>query len=152
MTLHCAIYHVISIIFYIIFLQMNRTRQIARKSSGGAPPKKQLRTRAEREQKKKKGPYRFRPGTVALREIPKYQKSTELLIRKLPFQRLTREIVVEFRENIRSSSTSLLALQEATEYFLTQTFEDANLCTIHSKRVTILPKDIALVKRIRGDF
>ncbi|GKY96923.1 histone H3.2 [Mayamaea pseudoterrestris] len=85
---------------------------------------------------------RFRPGTVALREIRKYQKSTELLIRKAPFQRLIREIAQEHAGDLRFQSTAVLALQEASEAYLVSLFEDTNLCAIHAKRVTIMPKDI----------
>mmetsp|Transcript_33869 Transcript_33869/g.49597 ORF Transcript_33869/g.49597 Transcript_33869/m.49597 type:complete len:120 (-) Transcript_33869:127-486(-) len=95
--------------------------------------------------------HRFRPGTVALREIRKYQKSTELLIRKLPFQRLVRELAQDFRNDLRFQSSAVLALQEASEAYLVGLFEDTNLCAIHAKRVTIMPKDILLAKKIRGD-
>ncbi|GAQ80377.1 Putative histones H3 and H4 [Klebsormidium nitens] len=98
-------------------------------------------------------PYRFRPGTQALREIRKYQKSTDLLIRKLPFARLVREISNKFtKEDFRWSAEGLLALQEATEDFLVHLFEDTNLCAIHAKRVTIMPKDMQLARRIRGGY
>ena len=100
---------------------------------------------------KVKKPHRYRPGTVALREIRQYQKSTDLLIKKLPFQRLVREIAQDFRSDLRFQSSAVLALQEASEAFLVNTFEDANLCAIHAGRVTIFPKDLALAKRIRGD-
>ena len=96
-------------------------------------------------------PHRYRPGTVALREIRKYQKSTELLIRKLPFQRLVREIAQDFKTDLRFQSTAILALQEASEAYLVGLFEDTNLCAIHAKRVTIMPKDIQLARRIRGE-
>ena len=92
-----------------------------------------------------------RPGTVALREIRKYQKSTELLIRKLPFQRLVRETAQDFKGDLRFQSTAILALQEATEAYLVNLFEDTNLCCIHAKRVTISPKDMQLARRIRGE-
>lgn len=101
--------------------------------------------------------HRYRPGTVALREIRKYQKSTDLLIRKLPFARLVREvahdfIVSEFADGtgLRWQSHAILALQEAAEAFLVHLFEDANLCAIHAKRVTIMQRDIHLARRIRG--
>eukprot|EP00877_Chromochloris_zofingiensis_P005754 jgi/Chrzof1/1517/Cz10g10220.t1 len=94
---------------------------------------------------------RYRPGTVALREIRKYQKSTELLIRKLPFARLVREIANQVApEPFNWTAEGLLALQEATEDFLVHLFEDCNLCAIHAKRVTIMPKDLQLARRIRG--
>jgi histone H3 len=95
--------------------------------------------------------YRYRPGTVALREIRKYQKSTELLIRKLPFQRLVREIAQDFKTDLRFQSSAVLALQEAAEAYLVGLFEDTNLAAIHAKRVTIMPKDIQLARRIRGE-
>lgn len=98
-----------------------------------------------------KKPKRFRPGTVALREIRRFQKSTELLIRKMPFQRLVREISQEFRTDLRFQSTAILALQEAAEAYLVGLFEDTNMCALHAKRVTIQPKDMQLARRIRGD-
>ncbi|KAI3905316.1 hypothetical protein MKX01_040007, partial [Papaver californicum] len=98
-----------------------------------------------------KKPHRFRPGTVALREIRKYQKSTELLIHKLPFQRLVREIAQDFKTDLRFQSSAVAALQEAAEAYLVGLFEDTNLCAIHAKRVTIMPKDIQLARRIRGE-
>ena len=96
-------------------------------------------------------PHRYRPGTVALHEIRKYQKSTELLIRKLPFQRLVREIARDFGTDLRFQSSAILALQEASEAYLAGLFEDTNLCAIHAKRVTIMPKDMHLARRIRGE-
>lgn len=95
--------------------------------------------------------YFLRPGTVALREIRRYQKSTELLIRKLPFQRLVREIAQDFKTDLRFQSAAIGALQEASEAYLVGLFEDTNLCAIHAKRVTIMPKDIQLARRIRGE-
>jgi histone H3 len=95
--------------------------------------------------------HRYRPGTLALREIRRYQKSTELLIRKLPFQRLAKEIAQEFRCDLRWQSTAIMALQEAAEAYLIGVFEDTNLCAIHAKRVTIMPKDMQLARRIRGE-
>ena len=96
-------------------------------------------------------PHRYRPGTVALREIRKYQKSTELLIRRKPFQRLVREIAQDYKSDVRFQSSAILALQEASEYYLVGLFEDTNLSAIHAKRVTIMPKDIQLARRIRGE-
>ncbi|KAG5219679.1 histone [Salix suchowensis] len=98
-----------------------------------------------------KKPHRFRPGTVALREIRRYQKSTELLIRKLPFQRLVREIAQDFKTDLRFQSSAVMALQEAAEAYLVSLFEDTNLAAIHAKRVTIQPKDLALARRLRGE-
>ena len=105
-----------------------------------------------------KKPHRFCPGTVALKEIRRYQKSTELLIRKLPFQRLVHEIVedvdvcpFDMRGKVRFQSLAIKALQEASEAYLVGLFEDTNLCAIHAKRVTIMPKDIQLARRIRRE-
>ncbi|XP_030579863.1 histone H3-like centromeric protein A [Archocentrus centrarchus] len=94
---------------------------------------------------------RFRPGTRALMEIRKYQKSTDLLLRKGPFSRLVREVCHGFsREALRWQVYALMALQEAAEAFLVMLFSDANLCAIHAKRVTVFPRDIQLARRIRG--
>jgi histone H3 len=134
---------------------MARTKQTARKSTGGKAPRKQLATKAARRSVPSNGglrrPHRYRPGTVALREIRRYQKSTDLLLRKAPFQRLVREIMQDMKSDIRCQSTAILALQEAAESYLISLFEDANLCAIHAKRVTIMPKDIELARRIRGE-
>ena len=98
-------------------------------------------------------PYRYRPGTVALREIRKYQSSTELLIRKLPFQRLVKEVVQQLypTQSYKFQSTAILALQEASESFLVTMFEQVNYIAIHGRRVTIMPRDIMLWKRVH-DF
>jgi len=93
------------------------------------------------------------PGVVALKEIRRYQKSTELLLRRLPFARLVREIAEGYSRQdgpLRWQDKALEALQEAAESYLIHLFEDANLCAIHAKRVTIMPKDIQLSRRIRG--
>ncbi|ROT69816.1 histone H3 [Penaeus vannamei] len=123
---------------------MARTKQTARKSTGGKAPRKQLATKAARKSAPATGgvkkPHRYRPGTVALREIRRYQKSTELLIRKLPFQRLVREIAQDFKTDLRFQSSAVMALQEASEAYLVGLFEDTNLCAIHAKRVTIMPR------------
>ncbi len=134
---------------------MARTKQTARKSTGGKAPRKQLATKAARKSAPVTGgfkkPRRFRPGTVALREIRKYQKSCDLLLRKLPFQRLVREISQDFRTELRYQAAAILAIQEATESYLVGLYEDANLSAIHAKRVTLMAKDIQLTRRIRGD-
>ena len=138
---------------------MARAKQTARKQTGataGKAPRKQVTgSKAARMTAPATGgvkkPHRYRPGTVALREIRKYQKSTELLIRKLPFQRLVREIAQEFKTDLRFQSSAVLALQEASESYLVGLFEDTNLCAIHAKRVTIMPKDMQLARRIRGE-
>ena len=102
--------------------------------------------------------YRYQPGTVALKQIRQYQKTTELLIRKLPFQRLVREIASDSEiitsplcGKVRFQSAAIMALQEAAEAYLVGLFEDTNLCAIHARRVTIMPKDIQLARRIRGE-
>ena len=137
---------------------MARTKQTARKSTSGKAPRKELATKAAWKSNSSapatggvKKPCRYRPGTVALREIRRYQKSTELLIRKLPFQRLVREIAQDFKTDLRFQGSAILALQEAAEAYLVGLFEDTNLCAIHAKRVTIMPKDIQLARRIRGE-
>ena len=101
----------------------------------------------------KPGKRRFRPGTRALQEIRKYQKSTDLLIPKLPFARLIKEIAMQIcSTDLRFQSLALMALQEAAESFLVTLFEDTVLCAIHAKRVTVMPKDMNLARRIRGDL
>ena len=139
---------------------MARTKQTARKSTGGKAPRKELATkgvatRAARRSAPATGvkkPHRYRPGTVALREIRRYQKTTELLIRKTPFQRLFRKILQDKTKKVeRCTGSSLLATQEAAEAYLVGLGEDTNLCAIHGKRVTIMPKDIQLARRIRGE-
>ena len=136
---------------------MARTKQTARKntSSAGKAPRKQIASKAARKTAPSMGgikkPHRYRPGTVALREIKRYQKSTELLIRKLPFQRVVREVAQEYKSDLRFQSNAVLALQEACESYIVGLFEDTNLCAIHARRVTIMPKDIQLARRIRGE-
>ena len=135
---------------------MARTKHTARKATGTKAPKKAISLKTSHT----KGPappggvkraHRFRPGTVALRDIRRYQKSTELLIRKLPFQRLVREIANDFKTDLRFQSSAVFALQEAAEAYMVGLFEDTNLCAIHAKRVTIMPKDMQLARRIRGE-
>ena len=96
-------------------------------------------------------PYRYRAGTAALHDIRHLQKGTALLIRKLPFQRLVREIAHDFKTDLRFQSAAILCLQEAAEAYLVGLFEDTNLCAIHARRVTIMPRDIQLARRIRGE-
>ncbi len=107
-------------------VNMARTKQSARHSTGGKAPRMHLATKAARVAARRamgavggvKKHHRYRPGTVALREIRRFQKSTELLIRKAPFQRLVREIVQDeltdgISNNVRFQSTAMLALQDA---------------------------------------
>ncbi|KAH9304742.1 hypothetical protein KI387_009146, partial [Taxus chinensis] len=96
-----------------------------------------------------KKPHKFRPNTVALREIRKYQKSTKILIRKLSFQCLVREITQDFKTGLRFQSSVVTALQEVTEAYLVGLFEDTNLCANQTKRVNIMPKDIQLARHIQ---
>lgn len=130
---------------------MARTKQTAITTTGGKAPRKQLATKAVRKPAAPVTKRRYRPGTVALREIRRYQRSTDLLIRKLPFQRLVKEIAHGYMSDLRFQSTAILALQEAAEAYLVSLFEDTNLCAVHAKRVTIMPKDMQLARRIRGE-
>jgi histone H3 len=158
---------------------MVRTKQVSRQQVSGKAPRKSLATKSAAKSAARKTAsahggvkktHRFRPGTVALREIRKYQKSTELLIRKLPFQRLVREIARELKSDLRFQASAIAALQEvfdyylfffvysflflhfqASEAYLVGLFEDTNLCAIHAKRVTIMPKDMQLARRIRSE-
>ncbi|XP_073454501.1 histone H3-like centromeric protein A isoform X2 [Aquarana catesbeiana] len=95
---------------------------------------------------------RYRPGTRALMEIRKYQKSTDLLIRKAPFARLVREVCMEYTRGVPFmwQSLAIMALQEAAEAFLVRLFEDSYLCCLHAKRVTLFVQDMQLARRIRG--
>eukprot|EP01098_Paradermamoeba_levis_P005110 TRINITY_DN2172_c0_g3_i2.p1 TRINITY_DN2172_c0_g3~~TRINITY_DN2172_c0_g3_i2.p1 ORF type:complete len:159 (+),score=39.38 TRINITY_DN2172_c0_g3_i2:132-608(+) len=156
---------------------MARTKQTARRSSGGKAPSKVPKNKAQRAKPaaapgkpivpkaaakpgvtaaKPKKPHRWRPGTAALMEIRRLQKGVDMLIRKAPFQRLVREIAQDFcrasdQQEFRWTMDALSALQEASEAYLVHLFEDANLCAIHARRVTIQPKDIQLARRIRGE-
>ena len=142
---------------------MARTKQTARRSTGGKAPRKQLATKAARRSAPASGgvkkPHRYHPGTVVLHEIFRYQKSTDLLIRKLPFQRLAREVLQDLKKPgsyprvnaDRFQATSLLAIQESVEAFSVGMFEDINLCAIHARRVTNMPKDMQLALQIRGE-
>ncbi|KAJ3243428.1 centromeric DNA-binding histone H3-like protein cse4 [Chytriomyces hyalinus] len=133
-----------------------KTTPAARLNKIISPPQSKRDTPAKAATPKR--PHRYRPGTVALREIRKYQKSTDLLLRKLPFQRVVRDVVASFTQDyddnstLRLQSSAILCLQEAAEAFLVHLFEDSNLCAIHAKRVTIMQKDIQLARRIRGVY
>ena len=162
----------------LYFREMARTKKTARKKTGKSPrkqlvtknPIKKLTPAQARKNVAKanqaaqqnlgnppktgglKRPMRYRPGTVALREIRRYQKTTELLIRKLPFSRLVREVTQDFKTDLRFQAQAIMALQEAAEAYLVRLFDDTNLCAIHAKRVTIMPKDMQLARRIRGEW
>lgn len=143
---------------------MVRTKQAARvydpkkhKKPSEKAPRKSVASKAARKSAHVGGggikkPHRFRPGTVALRQIRRYQKSTELLIRKLPFQRLVREIAQDFKTDLRFQASAIAALQEASESYLVGLFEDSNLAAIHAKRITIMPKDMQLARKIKGEW
>ncbi len=123
---------------------------MARKSTGGAIPCYHLATKSARATVQKaiavRKPHHWCPGTVALREIQKFQKNTDLLIRKAPFQR-----ALKFgKSNLQMQSTAVLALQEAAEYFMVGVFSNTNLCAMHGKRVTIMKKDMVLACCIQG--
>lgn len=131
-------------------------RKVRRREGNRAKSKGDKKEKAKRGRKTPnkggvKKPHRYRPGTVALREIRRYQKSTELLIRKIPFMRLVRQIADDIQNDLRFQASALKCLQEAAESYLVKLFEDTNLCGIHAKRVTIMPKDIQLARKIRGE-
>ena len=140
---------------------MARIKQAGRKLTGDKSPRKQLASKKAIKYVSGsskypplcgvKRPHRYRPGTIALTDIRKYEKKTELLIKKLPFQRLVREIASKYKSDIRFQPSALEALQEMSEAYLISLFQDTNLCCFHAKRVTIMPKDIQLARRIRGE-
>ncbi|AIN97402.1 histone H3 variant, putative [Leishmania panamensis] len=111
-------------------------RQVKEQHAGAAGTKRQ---------------HRWRPGTVALREVRKYQHSTEMLISRAPFRRLVKEVMSTIKDTMRMRSSALEAIQEATECYIVSLLGDANLCTIHAKRVTLYPRDLQLAMRLRGD-
>ncbi|XP_006868740.1 PREDICTED: histone H3.3-like [Chrysochloris asiatica] len=131
------------------------TPETACKSTGGKAPRMQLATKAALKSVPSaagvKKSHRYRPGTVALCEIRRYQKFTELLIHKFPFQCLVREVAQDFKTDLHFQSAVLGALQEASEVYLVGFFEDTNLCAIYAKHVTIMPKDIQLACCISGE-
>jgi histone H3 len=145
---------------------MARTKPTARKSTGGkapmiaiaysnpATPHKQLPSKAARKSAPSTGGVKrsghFRPGSVALREIRRYNKSTQLQIRKLPFQRLVRQIGKDFKLDFDFQTDAIMALQDVSEAFLTSLFQDSGISADLAKRVTIMPKDIQLARRMRG--
>ena len=134
---------------------MARTKQTACKSTGGKAPRKQLATKAVQKSAPDTGgikkPHCYHPGTVALREIRKYQKSCDLLVQKEPFRRLVRAIAQDYKVDHRMQTASVLALQEASEAYMVGLFEETNLCATHAKRVTVMPKDIQLARHICGE-
>lgn len=137
---------------YIPLLGMARTKQTARKSTGGKVPRKAPPSAVIMHGKLArppfaggvKKPHRFRPGTVALREIRRFQKSTDLLIRTAPFQRVVKEVAQTFKTDLRFQREALIALQEASEAYLVGLLSDSQLCAIHSKRITLYQKGTKL--------
>ena len=128
------------------------------KGNGGKKtPRTKIQKKKDRQEEGKQRRHRYRPGTVALREIRRYQKSTDLLIRREPFRKVVKEIHQDIfggmalHLNYRYQSLAVDALQAAAESYLVSLFEDANLCTIHAGRVTLMIKDIQLARRIRGE-
>ncbi|KAH9324030.1 hypothetical protein KI387_004208, partial [Taxus chinensis] len=116
-----------------------------------ATPRQSPRSATAAPQQTPRKPHRYKPGTVALREIRRYQKSFELLIPALPFARTVREVAAHYTLEVnRWTAEALVALQEAAEDYIVHLFEDTNLCAIHAKRVTIMPKDMHLARRLRG--
>ena len=139
---------------------MARTKQTAKRSAPSAVGwvahrqnrlKTMAATKARTPVTASKRRHRYRPGMLALKDVRRYQRTTDLLIRKLPFQRLVREIAEMHKVDCRFQGTALLALQEAAEAYLVGLFEDTVLCAVHAKRVTIMPKDMQLARRIRGE-
>ncbi len=135
---------------------MARTKQTARRATGGKDPRKQLATRAVRKSAPATGgfkkPYRYGPGTVALRKIRRYQKSTELLIRKLPFQRLVRELTQEVRGDLRFQPISLLAAHEASEAYLVGLFEDTTCVPSMPRGSPSCQKTLNSLKELEGNL
>ena len=131
---------------------------------GGKQPRKHLSQKLLRWDTPATGGYRkphqYQPGILALREIRRYQQSTECLIKRTPFQKIIREISQEYQVcpdgpgtpvQVHFQSTAIAALQEAAENFIVGLFEDVSLLAVHAKGVTVMPKDIRLALRIRGD-
>ena len=135
------------------------SKPASKKSAKSKSPKSKAKSAAKKSATKKKSaapggvakPHRFHPGTVALREIRRFQKSTELLIRRLPFQRLVREVAQDYKTDLRFSAAAIDAHQNIVEHYLVDLLEDTNLIAIHAKRVTIHPKDIQAARRIRKE-
>lgn len=140
--------------FWSYFVTMVRVKQTAKKCLAHKnTARRKLAERAAKVTNKKTArPRRWRPGTVALREIRRYQRSANLLINKTSFHCLVTEIASDvFQRDYRFQSTAVLALQEASEAHLIGLFEDSNLCALHAKRVTLMRKDMQLARRIRGE-
>ncbi|OAX78151.1 hypothetical protein ACJ72_07543 [Emergomyces africanus] len=137
---------------------MTRIKQTAHKSTRESSCPKNLAAKARHDAKTPAGKepaqtkshksHHYKPGTVALHEIHCYQKSTELLILKLLFQCVVREIAHDFKKDICFEKSTLLVLQKAVESYMINNFEMINLCAIHAQRVTIQKKNMRLVRRL----
>ena len=128
---------------------MSRTKQSSKSAPKAAKVGKKA-AKAPRAPGMKKS-RRFRPGTVALRQIRKFQKGTNTLIRKAPFQRMVREVANTQKDGLRWQSAAVAAMQEATESYVIGLLSDSNLCALHARRVTVMPRDIHLARRLRGE-
>ncbi len=138
---------------YTLLTKLARVQAEQRREAAAPPPRRQVvRQLGPRGGVKK--PHRYHPGTVALREIRRFQKTTELLIRKAPFQRVVREIAQKMfpNEDLRFQSLAVLALHEASEAYMVGMFDNTNLAALHAKRVTIMPRDILLAQHLRGEI
>ena len=123
---------------------MSRTKQTAK-----APKSKAAGTKKASASGKKS--HKWRPGTVALRQVRKLQKTTNTLIRKAPFQRMVRAVANAQKDGLRWQSAAVSAMQEATEAYIIGVLSDSNLCALHARRVTVMPRDIHLARRLRGE-
>lgn len=132
---------------------MVRTKQDARKPSSGQgkpTPAKLPRPPASKGGVQKRHKYRY--GTVSLNsDLGRYEHSTAPLIPALPFQRVIKEVVSEFKSDFRIQSSAMMAVQQASEVYMVRVFEGSQLCAFHDKRVTVMPKDILLTMRLRGE-
>ncbi len=124
---------------------MSRTKQTAKAPKSKKAGSKKARAPGQKKQR------RFRPGTVALRQVRKLQRTTGTLIRRAPFQRMVRGIAQQAKDGLRFASAALAAVQEATESYVVSTLSDANLAALHAKRVTVMPRDLHLARRLRGE-
>ena len=132
-------------------MPMDNKKKISAKVSKSKTIKKTAPAEGGMKKDGEKRTIRFKAGTVALREVKRYQKSIENLLPRAPFQRLVRSVCADYNPDLRFQSSALLAVQEAAEAYIVGLFEDTNLCAIHAKRMTVMKKDMVLARRIRGD-
>ncbi|KHJ42590.1 core histone H2A/H2B/H3/H4 [Trichuris suis] len=134
-----------------LFGKDNRRRESRPKHSSAKPVKAQ--SGKEQQVSTERKHRRRRPGVLALREIRLYQKGTELLLRRAPFQRVVRDVTQRLgKPDLKFQRIALEALQTAAEAYLIGLMEDTNLASIHAKRQTIMPRDIRLALRLRGEL